>query len=76
MNYLSSRERKTLSNEPYDITEDDLKEMLRQNERDKEECKRITEMRYRGESGNMITDNNEDDVFLKFCNSVYGGRLG
>lgn len=50
MDYISSRERKTLSNEPYEISQDDIRNILRQNELDKQECRRVTESSYKGES--------------------------
>lgn len=50
MNYITEKRNNILSNEPYELTYSDLKNMIAQNERDKQECKHVTESSYRGES--------------------------
>lgn len=40
MNYISLRDRKILSNEPYEISYDDIWYMHKQNLQDIEECKK------------------------------------
>ncbi len=50
MNYISGKKRKELSNEPYEISMDDLQFMLKQNDKDKRECERVTKSSSRGES--------------------------
>jgi hypothetical protein len=48
--YITKRRSQILSNEPYEITYDDIKQMYYANQRDAEETKRVTESTYRGES--------------------------
>lgn len=48
MDYISKR--KKLTNEPYYLSDSELREMMAQNERDRLECLRVTESTYRGES--------------------------
>nr|WP_300129588.1 FRG domain-containing protein [uncultured Butyricicoccus sp.] len=50
MNYISAKDGEKLSNQPYLIDSNTLKSMLAQNERDKAECRSVTESSYRGES--------------------------
>lgn len=50
MNYITERRSSTLSNEPYEITYEDIRKMYLENLRDEEECRRVTESSYRGES--------------------------
>lgn len=50
MNYITEKRSNELSNEPYELTYSDLKYMMSQNDMDKQECKRVTESSYRGES--------------------------
>lgn len=50
MNYITSRRGDTLSNEPYEISYDDIRKMYFENIKDAEECKRVTESSMRGES--------------------------
>ena len=50
MEYITKRRSQILSNEPYEITYDDIKQMYYANQRDAEETKRVTESTYRGES--------------------------
>ena len=48
-NYISDK-RGSLSNIPYNITENDIKLMLEVNEHDKTECEKVTQSSYHGES--------------------------
>lgn len=48
MDYISKR--KKLTNEPYYLSESELRWMMDQNERDRLECLRVTESTYGGES--------------------------
>ncbi len=50
MNYISSKNREQLSNEPYEISINDIRYMLKQNELDKKECQDVTDSSNRGES--------------------------
>ena len=50
MNYISSRRGDKLTNEPFIISSEDIKEMLAQNEKDARECEEVTKSSYRGES--------------------------
>ena len=50
MDYLSNRRSDTLSNEPLVISEDDLRQMHLQNQRDAAECRAVTESSNRGET--------------------------
>lgn len=50
MNYITERRSQTLSNDPYEITYDDIQMMLRENLKDQMECKKVTESSNRGES--------------------------
>lgn len=48
MDYISKR--KKLTNEPYYLSDSELRDMMDQNERDRLECLHVTESTYRGES--------------------------
>lgn len=50
MNYITERRSRSLSNDPYEITYDDIQMMHRENLKDKMECKDVTESSNRGES--------------------------
>jgi len=50
MNYISERRSQTLSNDPYEITRDDIQMMYRENLKDQMECEKVTESSNRGES--------------------------
>jgi hypothetical protein len=50
MNYITKRRNHTLSNEPFEITFDDIERLCRENLKDRMECQRVTESSYRGES--------------------------
>lgn len=50
MNYITERRSSTLSNEPYEISYEDIYQIYQQNKRDLEECKQVTKSTYRGES--------------------------
>ena len=50
MEYITARRGQTLSNEPYEITYEDIRRMYNENLRDAEECRRVTESSRRGES--------------------------
>lgn len=50
MDYITGKERKKLSNEPYEISVCDIQYIMRQNEQDKLECRHVTESSYRGET--------------------------
>lgn len=50
MNYITERRSSTSSNEPFEISYEDIRQIYLQNKADMEECKRVTESSYRGES--------------------------
>ena len=50
MNYISEKRSSTLSNEPYELSYDDIRQMYLQNQKEMEECRQVTESSYRGES--------------------------
>lgn len=50
MDYITSKVRKTLTNEPYILSVSELRAMMRQNQYDVEETKYVTESTMRGES--------------------------
>ena len=50
MNYITERRGSTLTNEPYEITDSDIRRMRIENQRDLDECRKVTESSYRGES--------------------------
>ncbi len=50
MNYITERRSHTLSNEPFEITHDDIQILYCENLKDRMECQRVTESSRRGES--------------------------
>ena len=73
-NYITDRRSSTLSNEPYEITQNDITIMIMENAADEEECKHVTESTYRGESY-YIGDGRPGtgkiaDPFLAICKEV------
>ena len=50
MDYITSKVRKTLTNEPYILSVSELRDMMRQNQHDVEETRYVTESTNRGES--------------------------
>ena len=50
MNYFTERRSQTLTNDPYEISYEDIQMMLRENMKDQMECEKVTESSNRGES--------------------------
>jgi len=73
MNYLSSRQRTTLTNDPVDITYEDLRVLWMENQRDAEECSHVTESTDRGETyypNGTIGEGKMSDFRLAFYKEV------
>lgn len=64
MDYITSKKRKNLTNEPYILSTTELKEMLLQNKKDIEETRRVTESSKRGET---YYSNDVSSVNDKIC---------
>ncbi|MBO5353478.1 MAG: FRG domain-containing protein [Lachnospiraceae bacterium] len=74
MNYITERRSSTLSNEPFEITYEDIRRMFLENIKDEAECRRVTESTYRGESyyadDNRPGEGKVNDFRMAFCKEV------
>ena len=57
-----------LSNDPYEITKEDIEFMLLENAHDEEECRKVTESSYKGES--YYDDDRSNDFFFQFTKEI------
>ena len=79
MDYITSKNREKLTNEPYVLSNSELREMIRQNHLDIEETKRVTESSKRGETyysndGHPGSEKMSDNQMAFFKEVLYRDR--